>query len=192
MNKAYFNRRSLYLSVQLLVLFIVVGLWLKVVYFIVVASFPFNPFTNKIEPKERQFIKTMLPEGFSFFTKNPREPYFRVYKIISGDSLNYMEMNPFSLTNLGGLIRRNKVVYVQLGGILEQLKGIKWATHRGVNDLPLHNLKLIKVENESDTPLVCGKYLLEFRKPVPWAWSGSVRPGEMESKIIKINILCLD
>ena len=39
-------------------------------------------------------------------------------------------------------------------------------------------------------PLLCGEYLLVFQKPVPWAWSKSLKKIEMPAKIIRFKILC--
>jgi len=135
----------------------------------------------------------VLPEGFAFFTKDPREQNPFLYKISEGDSLIMITKPNSSPENLFGLSRRQRALYVELGSIIPLISTKDRTTcATSFRDCITNDpVKTVRIENRAPQALLCGSYYLKMIEPVPWAWHKAFK-GEMPMTIVRLELLCID
>lgn len=162
--------------------------WASLLYKVAVSSMPHNPLSSSKSTALNMSL--ILPQGWAFFTKSPRDAGILAYKK-ENDQFLCVNMRNAGAENLFGLSRRARVQGVELGSILGKLKGAKWFECKdGLKSINLDTIKSIVVLNAATSPTFDGEYILEEKKIVPWAWSQSANEITMPSKIIKINVIC--
>lgn len=136
---------------------------------------------------------SFIPQGWAFFTRSPSEDQIILYGIHKGGDITKYPQKHSSYKNLFGLDRKASKVIAEIQGLKLKLHdslfiNSKWrfqTVHGG--ELPQ---KIEEIQNEIYDPILCGECLLVFQKPVPWAWSKSIKKIEMPAKIIRLKILC--
>lgn len=131
----------------------------------------------------------LVPQGWGFFTRNPREDRIKIYKYHNSGYAEILDKN-FSTQNYFGISRKNRIT---LNEVLYNLKIVgdsSWYQTRIVNDSLVKSLPEVTIVNLAKDPLNCGKLLVIKEKTIPWAWrkhKGSLNP--MKS-LVKINLIC--
>jgi len=151
-----------------------------------------NPVKLKTELSQTAF--TLLPQGWAFFTRSPREAQVLIYK--SDYNKNFKEVNQrhSSYKNIFGLNRQASKMIAELQFIKKEINDTlytKTEWNYQANNFGLIPTSVIDVKNQFKDPLLCGEYLLVFQKSIPWAWSKNIEKIKMPSKIIRIKIECL-
>lgn len=156
-----------------------------------IVSMQENPvvLTSKNDSK----IITFLPQGWAFFTRNPREAQIIIYELKNGQIYEIPQKHS-SYKNLLGINRKASKILSELQIILlenvkkEDYVDLQWNYQANVYDaIPT---KTIHCKNKMNNPLLCNQYLVIFQKPVPWAWSKSLDKIKMSAKGIIINVEC--
>lgn len=162
---------------------------LSVVFFSVIK---FNPVQDGFV---RRMVFAIVPQGWSFFTRSPREAQTIIYEI-SNNELTLVDHRHSSLRHLIGLNRRASVVMSEMQIVRAELPDsifmtTEWNYQAGVTGkYPVASSK--EVENKLFKPILCGEFLLVFQEPVPWAWSKSLSTIKMPAKAARITITCHD
>ena len=174
-----------------LAFFAIAGCWAFVIFNSAISSLPFNPLTkSKVESMRYSVI---LPQGWAFFTRSPREDQYYAYKMTDG-VLNPILYTNSSYKNAFGFSRGVRVRGVEMGGLMEQLKDKSWIECPdgilGECIAKSDSIKTIPVNNKAQHPTFCGEVWLERKPIVPWAWSKAETPVNMPSEFIKIQISC--
>ena len=170
-------------------LFIIGSFWVVVIYGILVASLPFNPLSV---PRILTInLQTICPQGWAFFTRNPREEQTYLYRIIE-DQPVLQPVHNSRASNLFGAERRARLESMEIAMLAESVKADKWFNcEDGIGQLDsLNQLSTVKIRNNFSHPKICGAILLEKKEQVPWAWSKEISAGEVPSKIAKLLVLC--
>lgn len=168
---------------------ILVVFWSSGIIYILVGSGPVNPLQP---PREvRQNLIAIIPQGWAFFTRNPREAIDHIYKKV-GTEWVYFSYTNSSFRNFFGIKREARALNVELAGLLSYISKEKWkACEIGLNTfLRDSTLEAIRLDNESTIKSLCGDILIERRQSVPWAWSKSSDSIQMPSKLIQLNVVC--
>jgi antimicrobial peptide system SdpA family protein len=145
-------------------------------------------------PSSRRIVFTLVPQGWSFFTRNPREAQAVIYEIKDGVPLP-LDHKHSSIYNFIGLSRRASVIMSEMQVVKAELPDsiymtTKWSYQENiVGEYPQQPFK---VKNKISNPLLCGEYLLIFQKAVPWAWSKSMKSITMPAKVARVKIECND
>lgn len=157
---------------------------------VAVSSLPYNPVS--LSKKERINMSVLLPQGWAFFTKDPRESYVAIYEEKEGSLELAIKANASSY-NLFGAKRLTRAMGIEVGALAGQIKARQWTDcYKSVEECyRTADLPELTVVNKAHSPNYCGSYFLSLEEPVPWAWAKSYDEVEMPSKIIKINVLCL-
>jgi len=180
-------------SSEVLLLLTKVGLslfWGTAILVVLLSSVPESPFP--FSSQERLNVTVLAPEGWAFFTRNPREPVQELYHSQSGRWVRYNQSN-FSLHNWFGVKRLSTIENVELQHLLRQAgPDSTWTQCTGELQSCIHNrdLTTITVENKSNTKRFCDSLLVRKRKPIPWAWSDAEEPVVMSSSIVQLIISC--
>ena len=164
--------------------------WGGSLFYVAIHALPYNPL---VQSKSTEInLKFIMPEGWAFFTKNPREPRMKLYQIGEND-LTLMDRHNASPENLWGLSRRTRVTNVELGNVVPHIMEDNWHDLDNALAVPaaLDTIESIALVNEARDPRLCGSYCLVKYEPLPWAWSQDMQEDEMPVQIVKIDLLCL-
>lgn len=127
----------------------------------------------------------MLPQGWGFFTRDPREDQLFVYKM-SGDGLHKITQPNFSSGNLFGLSRLGRMTQMQaVNLILQHYSHFQDCDKKDPGECRTDSI--YRLENSFEHALLKGKYLVKKQPALPWAWSRN-RKG----KIDPYQILVID
>lgn len=163
-------------------------LWVTLISLVVISALPYNPLSMSMPLQIG--IKSIVPEGWGFFTKEPRGLDFYLYRLIDG---NWQRLEPLPISapgNAFGLNRRPRAIPVELVVLLDQLDESQWIKSEVAAPHGLDELKDVSVTNPMEYPLLCGKLGVVRREPVPWAWSYAEREVTIPSWIVRLDIQC--
>lgn len=172
------------------VFYLKVGLilfWASILFYTLVNSVGINPLLPSYKNKVN--LVSLIPEGWSFFTRNPREEQIRVYKEADGKLVNMTHSN-FSLYNKLGFARYTRSRSIELNSLLASVRETAWVDcgHKLQYCLKTHALNSIPVKNTTTVQSLSGTLIIEKREPVPWAWFQSGKEIIMPGKIIKMEV----
>lgn len=163
--------------------------WFAISILLVTISLPHNPILNSIEAKPlKTQLKVLIPEGWGFFTRDPREERLYVFRC---DSLNlkYVPNDNFSFESFFGASKKSRVYNLELGRLVSSIEKSDWHSWKSKNTWCPMDLPTIYQLNTQRSPLICGEFYVVKREPVPWAWASSNHVS-MPGSIVKINIIC--
>lgn len=128
----------------------------------------------------------VVPEGWSFFTRDPREPKDVVYRRADG-RLEQVTFANTSRASLLGVSRRARAVDGELMGLLAPVLASTWRDCRGAACLARGGEPL-RLTNWSTTRHICGDVVVLRSPPAPWAW----RRAEvaMPSQVLELHVDC--
>lgn len=113
------------------------------------------------------FFNSLAPQGWGFFTKDPKEENFYLYKVENGKIENFNIMN-FSKEYYFGLSRTPRIISIDVAFLTEKLQN-KW--HKNISMDSISRIKPIDIKkNDSLTALPLGVYIIEVKKIVPLEW----------------------
>ncbi len=141
--------------------------------------------------KAKMAWMTILPEGWSFFTKSPRSPEIIAYKW-SGQHWERISYSATAGENLWGITRNSRVQGVEIGALFSAVPADAWTEDIDPfrDDFQLEELPLMTIRSNSVRPTACGTILIEERPPVPWAWSRSADTVRMPGRFARLAVTC--
>jgi sporulation delaying protein A len=155
---------------------------------VVISALPYNPLSMSMQLEIG--VKSIVPEGWGFFTKEPRGLDFYLYRLVGG---TWEGLHPLPISaprNAFGLNRRPRAIPVELVVLLDQLDESQWTKSEVAATQALDQLKDFRVTNAMEHPLLCGKLGVVRREPIPWAWSYAESEVTIPSWIVRLDIEC--
>lgn len=158
-----------------------------------VSVFPDNPidlpFHNALVKRN---LKRFLPEGFGFFTRNPREERISIFQFCREGNFKEIHLQNATFDNILGLKKNSRALNALVQSILNNTKDSLWTDCFGDLELCVNNIPL---KQKSIIPSVyqfqCGKYIAIRFKPIPWAWFKSYQKlSYPDYKVLIIEIVC--
>ncbi|MFK7846785.1 MAG: SdpA family antimicrobial peptide system protein [Rhodothermales bacterium] len=163
--------------------------WGALVLRTLVVSIGDNPIRHSM--KQKMVFTSILPEGWAFFTRDPRQPSLYGYKNVNGSWVIHENQNS-RLSNLLGVQRKSRTLGLELDVIVSQRGDSSWVEcedeinicyqHDSLNPIPVNNTTVVKT--------LCGEFIVQERKPVPWAWSSNYKNIHLPSKYLYFDIAC--
>jgi antimicrobial peptide system SdpA family protein len=151
---------------------------------------PFTPVRGSIS--DAVYSRVWAPQGWSFFTKSPRDPEVFVFQQGGAGTWRAIDRTPYGkVANVFGLSRRARAQGVELGLLLEGIPPAAWLScdqgRRSCFDAT-SALTFAPVRNRSPIPSICGRILLVSQRPLPWAWRESNE--EMPASRLSLEVTC--
>jgi antimicrobial peptide system SdpA family protein len=170
--------------------FFVTAFWLFLLGSSIHAALPFNPVTVPLEKKLR--VKVFVPQGWKFFTKNPRDERINALaKNQHGSWISVLRGSNAGAANLFGIRRNSRAQSIELGLITSSFKEAQWTSCSERAEFCINKAPTVaSITNVSPSPTLCGEIAFVRDAPVPWAWSRAKRRVIMPSKFIKVNLSC--
>jgi antimicrobial peptide system SdpA family protein len=181
-----------YSKAAYIVFFASLAIMLAIVYTLMAAAV--KETTVNMSGERRMQLADLVPEGWAFFTRNPKEDNTILYRPAKGGGVKQFSMIAGAPRNVFGLNRYSRMVGKELAAMMRYIKDLPVDSIKG---LPENNLAIldtitaVKIPNDARFPLLKGIYYLRWVKPVPWAWAKTANIESMtQSKIIKIDVVC--
>ena len=176
---------------QLIFTIIWTCLWVGIVFKILFSSLPYNPLSPDYGQKVT--LITIIPQGWGFFTRDPREPDLVLYTLRD----KQWEKSPFmpisAVNNLMGLNRFPRAQSVELAMILSRVKGTDWrTTNAKITDVVVNTQEILSIPSLSPLPTLNDTLCIVLKEPVPWAWTSNRGDIAMPSKYVIVNVTSLE
>lgn len=139
--------------------------------------------------RTRANVTTVLPEGWAFFTRNPREPQTVLYRR-GADTWERVSQRHADRANYFGLARFARAKMIELASLLDQIPPIAWHALAAGRDPLSVAVTPVRVRNPALRPLLCGDLLIVEREPIPWAWSTARQPVRMAGRVVVVSAAC--
>ena len=136
----------------------------------------------------------LIPQGWAFFTKNPRDPQVFIYQVDTiDDSIKLENLRNTQLKYLFGIDRSNRKISSKLSKILQGVDSEFFYTSKKSVEDSIKNdyCSIFKVKVSVKKPILCGLYCLQIKKPKPWSWLRIDTNIITESSIILLNLKCI-
>lgn len=172
---------------------VLLALWTIFAAYVADAGLPPNIVDLPGESRVRQGVIELVPEGWSFFTRNPRESDFAIYGL--DDELGAwrsITLGPAGeARNLFGLSRRYRAQGLDFGSLAELVPASAWQVCDLGPAACLAGLEPYVVERgPAPGQMLCGPIGLAMQEPVPWAWSHSTPATVMPSRLVRLEVKC--
>lgn len=178
--------KKYYFFLSLLLFFM---LW--VLYKVYTSKVDYNPEEPSVTT--RQFFVRVLPQGWSFFTDDPKEPMLEVYAVHRESGINIIK--EFLLPSgdyCFGASRYARALLYQMKSVVPQVPVARWK--HGIGDFrdslgQIFTQKTTLRQNNKYGLLPPGDYLLVYADRVPWVLAKNPPANKRQYRMAYITIL---
>lgn len=188
------NRESVYSSSVLrrlgaLVLALGVGMFLLVSYTLHGGA-TFNALRLPLEKHVQ--TQRWLPQGWSFFTRDPTEERLLVYQRDANGRWFSPLLTPHGRPdNAFGMNRASRAQGVEVGQLYERVHSSSFTACKGDLAGCLEALTPAKeLDNFLPRKTLCGTIALVMRRPLPWAWNAWKHKTQMPARAVRLEVQC--
>lgn len=169
---------------------ILIALWIVSVGYVAIANLPASPMAVSV--RSRMGVRALAPEGWAFFTRDPREPHILLYSRSRSDTWLKVPQQNAEPRYWFGLRRTSRLANMALREALARVPTQAWKACVGNVNACAERLELepISVPLETTADYLLGTerdYLVQVRDVVPWAWARSRSPESMASRIVWLH-----
>jgi antimicrobial peptide system SdpA family protein len=131
---------------------------------------------------------SIFPQGWAFFTRNPREAVLKIYRQENGRLVHLNSTASLSLGDALGLKRHKRKISTEFAQVISRVAASKWTKfdtgdiEEKAKGLPIADT----IESRFDQKLLQGEYVFYQSERVPWAWAAS--NPKMPFQCIKIFV----
>jgi antimicrobial peptide system SdpA family protein len=141
-----------------------------------------------VNKEVKKYVSTFFPEGWGFFTKNPRDPQLEVYKI-EDEIAKKINMSNHSAFNFFGLSRKARVIGYESSMIASEIDKKKWKSNQTEKITYFVNDSSIIVSRKKGFKfLIPGDYILKMFEPIPYAWANKNQENNNPYSVVKVKI----
>jgi antimicrobial peptide system SdpA family protein len=163
--------------------------WTTVVAYTVHPALPPNPIQLPLE--EKSPLLNLLPQGWGFFTRDPRSLDLSAFVKTSDGSWHAAPIPKRFWPHPPHFSRSWKLSGVEVGLVLNELSDPQWQACQEIPTTCLGKAPLGgTVENILSPPSLCGEIGFVRQPPIPWAWSQSPDETVMPSEVLRLQVSC--
>lgn len=161
-------------------------LWLIFAIYVAFGSLPSNPISLPYARTLR--IEQLAPQGWSFFTKSPRDEQVETYRLVDHQ---WHQIGPLSQRDyLWGLTRTARSRGAETGLIVSGIPNEAWTDcefdiSSCLDQAQSAGLTVSRYPN----PALCGDVAFALRRPTPWAWRDLPRLT-MPARVARWEVTC--
>ena len=166
--------------------------WSVVGLYALAVALPASPVDLPLAEDRALTIRALVPQGWAFFTRSPREPRVIPYAPAADGSWRSVHARRHAEpAQVFGLNRSSRAQGVEMGLLLDAVAEDDWVACDDTPQTCLASAAItVQTENVSPEPTLCGTIVLVRQEPLPWAWSGSSSPDSMPAEIAGLEISC--
>ena len=160
---------------------------LTFIFIVFINSIGYNLLTfNTKWSFELQFL---FPQGWSFFTKDPREEQTIIYKQ-ENNKLEELNLKNGATSSWLGITRYNRIMLIELIQITNQVDSSKWSNINSKENFKIFTdtTTAIEVINFVNNAQLEGNFIIIKQKPIPWSWRANRNNLFMPAKGIKLKL----
>ena len=137
------------------------------------------------------FPAAYFPQGWSFFTRDAREPRLFVFRQ-EGAKWKPANAGPsFAPKYWLGFDRSGRAQGIEVGLLYAELPKDAWHECQSVPMVCLEReVAAFSLQNVTPSPTLCGRIGIALIPPVPWEWARTGRDITMPSKVIVGDVQC--
>lgn len=149
----------------------------------------------RLPPAIKRAATLFFPQGWAFFTRDPREPLYYTYTFQDGTFHRDWLPNA-DAANLFGLSFNAKVRTMESALLSTRLEPTAWTVCERSKTVEacllerVHNAQTLKVNNPSSTPNYCGTVGFTRTEVTPWAYTLGGHPPRMQSVVAVEEVTC--
>lgn len=158
--------------------------------FVGLGGLPFNA-ADLRRPVHRRGVEFALPQGWAFFTRDPREARRFAYQKKADHWVMALMLPHSRAGNMFGLNRQGRAHAGEMERIMGLVGPNQWTACRGTVAACADSTgRPQRVDNPTSHPTLCGELLLMERPPVPWAWSAAAATTIMPGRVALVFVAC--
>ena len=136
-------------------------------------------------------VQLLFPEGWGFFTRDPREDQYLMFQQLGEDDVRVVTFKNASSRNFFGFSRKGRRVHMEFQRVQTFVPDSMW--NHAVTDINSVIAKApdVELDNIGDYDyfhIDKGTYIIERSKPIPWSYSMHKSLYEQDNKYLKIKI----
>ncbi|WP_078866509.1 SdpA family antimicrobial peptide system protein [Streptomyces sp. NRRL S-1448] len=165
--------------------------WALVVLYVAQTHLPKNVLELPGQEEATPAIRSIAAQGWSFFTKSPRDVELFPYVLHNGEWKSASLAPHSEPRNAFGLNRRSRSQGIEMA--LLMTKASKTSSRKCESSLGdcLHSaLPKVKISNPSPDPTLCGTIAIVQQKPVPWAWRDLMTERHFPTQVTSWEVVC--
>jgi antimicrobial peptide system SdpA family protein len=168
----------------------IIMFWGVSIFFVAASAVAENVFN--VPAQARAYQVAFVPEGWAFFTKNPRERQLKVYAIGPDSQPRELDLRGHRSNPIRSFDRSDRARLLEITKIIERSSPSDWSDCESGNYQCLQSLNSnrLKIQNERVKPEICGSHLLVLIDPVPWAWARLTNSEEMPASVLRVDVDC--
>lgn len=147
-----------------------------------------NVYVEDYSKTTQRVMNTILPQGWGFFTRNPKETKYHLYSL-ENEVPKLLNKKNTSVPNLFGLSRKYRRLAYEFGKIYTSIKDEHWT---GLGKAHYSELKFDNVDtfylDQSFFLIKEGRYRIVKYEIVPWAWANQ-KPEDKSRFYANVRIL---
>ncbi|WET67880.1 SdpA family antimicrobial peptide system protein [Sphingobacterium sp.] len=144
--------------------------WCYLIYSTLISFTPINSSYGSYDYKKK--VGLLWPQGWGFFTKNPREALVDVYFVDSHDTLKVNFKN-FSKENYFGLSRKSRYLNYELSLMLNEISRSSWQQQISNKYFPNQLQADTVIMKQRLSYFKPGEYYFVQHKQIPLLWQGN-------------------
>ncbi|MEU4556640.1 SdpA family antimicrobial peptide system protein [Micromonospora parva] len=136
-------------------------------------------------PPGRTVARALVPEGWAFFTRDPRRPSPVAYTTDRDG-----RWRPASSSSRGpaGLDKRDRARSAEISLLTRRLDGTSWTRCDGEPSTCLAAAPATAVANTATVRTLCGDIGIVLQEVLPWAWNDL--PTVLPSRLARLTVTC--
>ncbi|MDJ1473278.1 SdpA family antimicrobial peptide system protein [Cytophagaceae bacterium DM2B3-1] len=131
----------------------------------------------------------MVPQGWAFFTKDPKEALVEIYRLSPDNRLELVTYNNTSHLNYFGISRRSRAIAYQLSPLVSSIPREAWIN--GIGELNVDKeSKVFDIKLKKKlTYFPAGVYVVYQYKPIPLEWAHQKQEQYRPYLIAKVRVI---
>ena len=170
------------------------ALWLVVALYSVHAVLPTNVLDLPFRQSVVEPVHAVLPQGWAFFTKSPRDPILTAYEFDEqGQAHRVPEISSPDYRNLFGVNRRGRAIGTELAHLLDMVPPDRWVECQPADDQCLSGLRTnspYRLASPVPGPRLCGEVVFAIETVVPYAYRDLVEQRLVVDRAAYLLIGC--
>ncbi|MFF4799736.1 SdpA family antimicrobial peptide system protein [Streptomyces sp. NPDC001351] len=165
--------------------------WLLPALYVIQIHLPGNTLTFPGQKTVAPTVGRLVPQGWSFFTKSPRDSELQPYVLHAGAWEDRLLAPHGAPHNAFGLNRRSRSQGIEMALLLAEAHGLRWTKcDRDLAACLGEAKEPGRATNRTPEPTLCGRVALVEQKPVPFAWRDIMHTTHTPDRLTVLDITC--
>ncbi|MCU0633356.1 MAG: SdpA family antimicrobial peptide system protein [Gemmatimonadaceae bacterium] len=159
----------------------------------IAASVPATPFTTLV--RVQPHLISLLPEGWGFFTRDPREPRLMAYQVEGARRTRLLSRPSADPHNAFGWLKQSRLVAPEAAHLVARLDDTSWGACPPGEGGCVQHVDAMRsppdtLVNPTVAPQLCGELLLVREAPLPFAWRHATRARTSDGTRARLHVRC--